>query len=71
MVVPVFRIRFVIGLFVQIGLLGLVIAPALGQELNDDRVEVNITARAGLRYDVVRFAAKMGQAVQVLSLIHI
>ena len=63
--VPVFRIRFVIGLFVQIGLLGLVIAPALGQELNDDRVEVNITARAGLRYDVVRFTAKMGQAVQV------
>jgi len=63
--VPVFKIQFVIGLFVQLGLLGLVIAPALGQELDDDLVEVNITARAGLRYDIVRFAAKPGQAVRV------
>jgi hypothetical protein len=28
--VPVLKIRFVIGLFVQLGLFGLVIAPALG-----------------------------------------
>ncbi len=61
--VPVFKIRFVIGLFVQLGLFGLVIAPALGQEPNEDHVEVDITARAGLRYDVVRFAAKPGQAI--------
>ncbi|MBT7734873.1 MAG: hypothetical protein HN707_08180, partial [Verrucomicrobia bacterium] len=41
----------------------MVIAPALGQEPNEDHVEVDITARAGLRYDVVRFAAKPGQAI--------
>ena len=76
--VPVLKIRFVIGLFVQLGLFGLVIAPALGQEPNEDHVEVDITARAGLRYDVVRFAAKPGQAIRIklingddLSLIHI
>jgi len=63
--VPVLKIRFVIGLYVQLGLFGLVIAPALGQEPNDDRVEAVITARAGLRYDTVRFAAKPGQAVRV------
>jgi hypothetical protein len=63
--VPVLKIRFVIGLFVQLGLFGLVIAPALGQEPNDDRVEVDIAARAGLRYDVVRFAAKPGQAIRL------